>query len=130
MASHAVMSVGACCFGVVIGYLTYRTLVRTEKSAVTDLTTVVGAVGGGAVTGLFDPQQGDAFGWYAIGLLAGLIAFFLLFLTLNGKQQTASVMGGRSTGSAGAAGADGPAGPAGSDGSRAHGSPAADHIQR
>ncbi|MFI1048869.1 hypothetical protein ACH4U3_24250 [Streptomyces griseoruber] len=91
--SQTVMSVGACCFGIAIGYITYRTLVRAERSAVSDLATVVTAVGGGAVTGLFDPQQGDAFGWYSIGLLVGLAVFFLLFFAMNGKAATAVFMG-------------------------------------
>ncbi|WP_328457672.1 hypothetical protein OG780_42960 [Streptomyces sp. NBC_00386] len=91
--SQTVMSVGACCFGIAIGYITYRTLVRAERSAVSDLATVVTAVGGGAVTGLFDPQQGDTFGWYSIGLLVGLSVFFLLFFAMNGKAATAVFMG-------------------------------------
>jgi hypothetical protein len=91
--SQTVMSVGAFCFGVAIGYITYRTLLRAERSAVSDLATVVTAVGGGAVTGLFDPQQGDTFGWYSIGLLAGMAVFFLLFFTMNGKAATAVFMG-------------------------------------
>jgi hypothetical protein len=89
---NLVMSVGAFCFGVTIGYITYRTLVRTEKPVVSDIATVIGAVGGAAVTGLFDPRQGDAFGWYSIGLLTGIAAFFLLFLALNGRRKTAVVM--------------------------------------
>jgi hypothetical protein len=96
--THTVMSVGAFCFGAAVGYITYRTLVRIEKSAVSDLTTVIGAIGGAAVTGLFDPHQGDAFGWYSIGLLTGIAAFFLLFLKLNGKAKTAVVMGARDIG--------------------------------
>jgi MFS family permease len=105
-----VMAVGACCFGVTVGYLTYRSLVRTRKTAVTDIVTVVGAIGGAAVTGLFDPHQGDAFGWYSIGLLAGLAAFFLLFLSLNGRKKTAAVMGAADLGDldAGAPMSDGP----------------------
>ena len=91
--SPAVMSAGALCFGVAVGYITYRTLVRAERSAVSDLATVVTAVGGGAVTGLFDPQEGDAFGWYSIGLLAGMAVFFLLFLAMNGKVAAAVFMG-------------------------------------
>jgi hypothetical protein len=87
------MSVGALCFGVAVGYITYRTLVRAERTAVSDLATVLTAVGGGAVTGLFDPQEGDAFGWYSIGLLAGMAVFFLLFLAMNGKAATAVFMG-------------------------------------
>ena len=97
--SHTVMSVGAFCFGVAVGYITYRTLVRTtDKTAISDLTTVVGAVGGAAVTGLFGPASGDAFGWYSIGLLAGIAAFFLLYLALNGRAKTAAVMGAKDIG--------------------------------
>lgn len=95
--SDTVVSIGAFCFGVTVGYIAYRTLVRTERSAVSDLTTVVSAVGGAAVTGLFRPQQGDAFGWYSIGLLSGMAVFFVLFLLMNGKAATATFMGAPET---------------------------------
>jgi hypothetical protein len=111
--SHTVMSVGAVCFGIAVGYITYRTLVRTtEKTAISDIATVIGAVGGAAVTGLFDPANGDAFGWYSIGLLAGIAVFFLLYLRLNGPEQTAKVMGARDRGPAGPATEDGRSSPA------------------
>ena len=96
--SQTVTSVGALCFGVTVGYITYRTLVRAEETAVSDLATVVTAVGGAAVTGLFHPQQGDKFGWYSIGLLAGMAAFFLLFRVMNGSTATAVFMGAPDTG--------------------------------
>jgi hypothetical protein len=90
------MSVGAACFGLAVGFITYRTLARTtDKTAITDLTAVIGAIGGGAVTGLFNPQHGDLFGWYSIGLASGLAVFFLLYLALNGRARTAAVMSGR-----------------------------------
>lgn len=79
----SVFSVGAVCFGIVIGYVTYRTLVRTETSQISDVGAVVAAVGGGAVTGLFDPSVGDGFGYYSIGLLAGLVLFLVLRLVLE-----------------------------------------------
>jgi hypothetical protein len=105
--SHIVMSVGAVCFGVTVGYITYRTLVRTtNKTAISDVSTVIGAVGGGAVTGLFDPAHGDTFGWYSIGLLTGIAAFFLLYLGLNGRAKTAAVMGAKDVGPNGMAGED------------------------
>ena len=38
---------GALCFGLVIGWVTYRTLRRKEGSnALSDIATVIGAVGG------------------------------------------------------------------------------------
>jgi hypothetical protein len=94
--SSIVMSVGALLFGVSVGFITYRTLVRTtDKAAVSDLGAVVSVIGGGAVTALFDPRSSDLFGWYSIGLATGMIVFFVLFLSLNGVAQTASVMSGR-----------------------------------
>jgi hypothetical protein len=92
--SQIVMPIGAFCFGATIGYITYRTLIRSDKARISDLAMVVGTVGGAAVTGLFNPSHGDLFGWYSIGLLAGLIAYFAIFLSLNGKQQTAKVLAG------------------------------------
>ena len=87
-------SFGAVIFGVVVGFITYRTLVRTvDQTAVSDVATVVGAIGGGAVTAIFDPA-GRAFAWYAIGLAVGMTVFFLLFLTMNGKPLTARMMSG------------------------------------
>lgn len=93
--STTVTAVGAVCFGVAVGFITYRTLVRTvDKTAITDLAAVLGAVGGGVVTGLFDPQAGDLFGWYSIGLLAGIAVFFVAYWRMNGRQQLAKVMSG------------------------------------
>jgi hypothetical protein len=90
--SSMVMTVGAGCFGLTVGYITYRTLARSTKASIADLTAVIGAIGGGAVTGLFDPHQGDLFGWYSIGLLAGVAIFFLLYLKMNGREKTADIM--------------------------------------
>ena len=84
-ASDILVGIGAVCFGVVIGFIAYRTLVRQDTAAVTDISAVVGAVGGGAVTVWFDPAQGDSFAWYSIGLLLGMIVYWIQFLALNGK---------------------------------------------
>lgn len=88
--------VGAVVFGFVVGYLTYRTLVRADQTAITDLNAIIAAIGGGAVTQLFDPSS-DAFAWYAIGLAAGMALFFAAFWKMNGKAELAKVMGGRTT---------------------------------
>ncbi len=98
-----VFNIGAVCFGIVIGYVTYRTLVRTEKSQVSDIGAVVAAVGGGAVAGLFDPAEGEGFGYYSIGLLVGLVLFLVLRLVLerpadDGTQPT--ILGAEDTSSA------------------------------
>jgi hypothetical protein len=77
----SVEEIGAVCFGFVIGWIVYRTLRRSgEKSKVSDLATVIGAVGGGAVTALFDTPE--LFGWYSIGLAVGFFLYMILGHTL------------------------------------------------
>jgi NhaP-type Na+/H+ or K+/H+ antiporter len=68
--------VGGICFGVVIGWIVYRTLRRAPKTGISDVATVIGAVGGGAVTGIFDTP--DLFAWYSIGLAAGFFGYLVL----------------------------------------------------
>ncbi len=73
--------VGAVCFGVVIGWIAYRTLRRTsDEVKLSDIATVIGAVGGAAVTALFNSQ--NLFGCYAIGLAGGFFAYLILGHTL------------------------------------------------
>jgi len=72
------MNWGAFCFGLVIGWITYRTLRRKEGgAALSDISTVIGAIGGAAVLALF---PGDLFGTYAIGLAIGFFGYFLVGL--------------------------------------------------
>jgi hypothetical protein len=102
------LTIGTICFGLLIGFVTYRTLIRTTKNAsISDLATVVGAVGGGGVTAIVKPHS-SLFGWYAIGLLAGFVGYGLLYLALNGKGDYAQVMG---LGKASAEDTDRPGGP-------------------
>jgi hypothetical protein len=69
--------VGAVCFGVVIGWIVYRTL-RRDTNVVTlqDIATVVGAVGGAAVTAIFKSES--LFGCYSIGLAVGFFGYLIL----------------------------------------------------
>lgn len=92
--TSVVAVIGAVCFGLTVGYLTYRTLVRAERTVVSDLSSVIAAVGGGAVTKLYDARA-DLFGWYAIGLAAGLAVYALVFLKLNGREAAGRALGGR-----------------------------------
>ena len=79
-----IMEIGGVCFGLVVGWVTYRTLHRREGSAaISDLTTVIGAIGGGAVTALW---EGDLFGWYALGLAIGFFAYLTAALAIEGRQ--------------------------------------------
>lgn len=83
--------VGAGCFGLVIGWVTYRTLRRKEgASSLSDIATVIGAVGGGAVTALF--AEG-AFSAYSIGLAIGFFAYFIIGLRVDGKASARAWMG-------------------------------------
>jgi len=72
--------IGALCFGLVIGWIAYRTLRRSgETVALSDIATVIGAVGGAAVTGLFKDQA--LFGIYCIGLALGFFLYLIVAVT-------------------------------------------------
>jgi hypothetical protein len=87
-----VSDIGALLFGVVIGWITYRTLARKASAVqISDIATVIAAVGGGAVTALFSDRV--LFGMYAIGLFSGFFGYLAAFYQLNGKKQTAAIMG-------------------------------------
>ncbi|WP_338760904.1 hypothetical protein V7968_32620 [Nocardia vulneris] len=93
-------SFGALVFGAVIGYLTYRTLARTvDKAAVSDLAAIIGAIGGAAVTKLYEPGS-VGFAWYAVGLAVGMVVFFVVFGLLNGKAALSAMMGSADVGAA------------------------------
>jgi hypothetical protein len=67
---------GPFCFGLVIGWVTYRTLRRkADGVALGDIAAVLGAVGGATVVALF---KNDAFDSYCIGLAVGFFAYFIV----------------------------------------------------
>jgi hypothetical protein len=71
---------GAFAFGLVVGWITYRTLRRSgETVALSNIATVIGAVGGAAVTGLF---EAELFGWYSLGLAGGFFFYLLLAVSV------------------------------------------------
>jgi hypothetical protein len=73
------MSTGAFLFGAVIGWVTYFTMRYSSKHAMTDIATVIGAIGGAAVLALF-PAQSDLFAAYGIGLGAGFFIYVLILI--------------------------------------------------
>lgn len=79
------LNIGALCFGIVIGWTTYFIMRRAQPTALTDLSTIIGALGGAAILNLFD-SQGPLFAFYAIGLAVGFIAYFLIYLAIVGKS--------------------------------------------
>lgn len=70
---------GAFAFGLVVGWLTYRTLRHAETSGLSDIATVIGAVGGAAVTALF-PGANGSFGAYCFGLAIGFFGYVIVAL--------------------------------------------------
>lgn len=81
-------TIGAIAFGAVIGWITYRTLRRrSDKVALSDIATVLGAVGGAGVVAVFSTP--DLFGAYSIGLFGGFFGYLLIALAFDGKKNTA-----------------------------------------
>ncbi len=85
MDSTTVLEIGATCFGIVVGWITYRTLRRVQTTNISDLAAVLGVIGGAVVTGLFKPSgsptSSDAtFGLYCIGLFVGFFLYFFVAL--------------------------------------------------
>lgn len=71
------LTIGALCFGLVIGWVTYRTMRRSQTNGLSDIATIIGAVGGAAVTALF-PTGGEIFGAYCLGLAIGFFAYLIV----------------------------------------------------
>jgi hypothetical protein len=87
-----VQMLGAGCFGLVVGWITYRTLRRRQDAtSLGDIAAVVGAVGGGGVTALF--KDADLFASYSIGLATGFFLYFLVSLGMEGKKESGKFMG-------------------------------------
>ncbi len=85
---------GAASFGLVVGYITYRTLARTtETAAITDLATVIGAIGGGTIMTIYGPSNGALFAMYSFGLLVGMVVYLILSVVFSGKESTGTVLG-------------------------------------
>ena len=79
-------SVGAFAFGLVVGWVTYRTIRRTANNGLSDISAVIGAVGGGVVTALF-PAGSQAFGAYGLGLAVGFFAYLAVAMIVAGKTE-------------------------------------------
>jgi len=91
-----ITTLGGLCFGLVIGWITYRTLRRKDgAAALSDISTVLGAVGGAAVTKLF---PGEVFGYYSVGLAIGFFGYLLIALGLYGKESVGGWMKGQQDG--------------------------------
>ena len=79
-------TLGPGAFGLVIGFVTYRTLRRTKSTGLSDLASVIGAVGGATITALF-PAGSNAFGYYGIGLAIGFLGYLAISLAVSGLSK-------------------------------------------
>jgi predicted lipid-binding transport protein (Tim44 family) len=79
---------GALGFGLVIGWFLYFVnRYRTAEASFSDITTILGAVGGGAVTSLFGAGSAALFGAYGLGLAIGFFSYFLVLVVLVGVSK-------------------------------------------
>jgi hypothetical protein len=78
--TSTIQVLGAMGFGAIIGWFVYY-INRYRKGDVqwSDLTTLIGILGGGAILALF-PEQTDLFGAYGIGLFIGFFGYFLFLV--------------------------------------------------
>jgi hypothetical protein len=77
--------VGAGAFGAVVGwYVYYINRYRKDDVQLSDIVTLIGAVGGAAVLALF-PAKTDLFGAYGIGLASGFFMYFFILVVLVTK---------------------------------------------
>ncbi|HEU4432972.1 MAG TPA: hypothetical protein VFR51_06215 [Pyrinomonadaceae bacterium] len=77
--------IGAGAFGAVVGwYVYYINRYRKDDVQLSDIVTLIGAIGGAAVLALF-PERSDLFGAYGIGLAAGFFMYFFILIVLVNK---------------------------------------------
>jgi hypothetical protein len=82
-----VQIIGSICFGTVIGWVLRFVLAFAKEITVGSLATIISAIGGAAVTALFD-LKGGMFAYYSVGLFAG---FFMHVLLVDIDPRTGSV---------------------------------------
>jgi len=80
---------GALLFGLLLGWITYRTLrLKAGTGVLSDIVAIAGALIGAGIIALF---RSDAlFGLYALGLALGFFAYVALDLLSYGKQGASS----------------------------------------
>jgi hypothetical protein len=80
--SARITLLGAGGFGMIIGwYVYYINRYRTGDVQLSDLVTLIGVIGGGAILALF-PAGSDLFGAYGIGLAIGFFLYFFVLIIL------------------------------------------------
>jgi hypothetical protein len=80
--ASTIQVLGAGGFGALIGwYVYYINRYRRADVQLSDIVTLVGAIGGGAVLALF-PAKSVLFGAYGIGLFIGFFGYFIALVIL------------------------------------------------
>ena len=83
--ASVLQKIGAGAFGAVVGwYVYYINRWRKDDVQLSDIVTLIGAVGGAAVMALF-PAKTDLFGAYGIGLASGFFMYFFILIVLVNK---------------------------------------------
>jgi hypothetical protein len=86
------LATGAFWFGLVIGFITYRTLRHKKEAGISDIATVIGAVGGAAILALF-PAQSSSFDYYAAGLAAGFFIYLGFAVIFSTNKRVSEFLG-------------------------------------
>jgi hypothetical protein len=74
---------GAFAFGAVLGWFVYFTnRYRKGEAQFSDLTSLLGIVGGGGITALFGEGRSALFAAYGLGLASGFFAYFFVLIVL------------------------------------------------
>lgn len=82
MTERSLILWGAASFGFLIGwYVYYINRYRKGEVQLSDLVTLIGILGGGGITALFEAKS-EMFGAYGIGLVIGFFAYFLVLIFL------------------------------------------------
>ncbi|WP_178122615.1 hypothetical protein [Pseudomonas izuensis] len=81
---------GAIAFGMVLGWFVYFTnRYRKGDAQFSDLTGLIGVIGGGAITALFGDAKTELFGAYGVGLAVGFFTYFLVLILMVRQSQGA-----------------------------------------
>jgi hypothetical protein len=82
---------GAAGFGALIGwYVYYINRYRKGDVQLSDLVTLIGIIGGGAILTLFNAGT-DLFGAYGIGLASGFFLYFIMLIILVSASRNFTV---------------------------------------
>lgn len=78
---------GAGSFGAVIGwYVYYINRWRKDDVQLSDIVTLIGAIGGAAILTLF-PAKSQLFGAYGVGLAIGFFFYFIILVAIVKKAE-------------------------------------------